>query len=1321
MATSPAPDAAAPPGMCPGIAVLGGGGAGGDGDGDGSGGKDGAGGDGKGKGGDGSGDGKSGGCAEGDPICPITGRMFLRIYDFGFTGPLPLRFLRTYSSRTSNVAGEFGFGWSHAFGWRLRTLRQQVEVYDGDARKQVFDGCPKPGEAQSNGLGWVLSREDDSFSLRLPQQGLIYRFGPDTYGGFQLLISVTDRNGNTIAVQRDPKGALLQIIDSAGRPLRFQTDTEGRVLSASVATEPTHVQWMEVARYTYDEKGNLASATDADGYTARYHYQKHLMIEHCSVSGLSYCYRYDGATADAYCVESWGEFLGRVDHALEHPIPPRPEGTDRRKIKGIHHVKLTYQKSTRYTEVENALGGFTRYFGDELGRAVKIVDAAGGVTERAFDPNTGGLLGEAGPAGAGPRVERDASGAATFIRPRAGKDLGLGRFVDQNGDEIEFNEFRRSVKRSRYDTRGNLLFVDHADGTREQFAYDVRGLLREYVNRQGAVSRMWHDQMGNCVAVDHGGQRFEFSRYDYLGRRVQHVDPSQRTTAWAYDRRSEIVWKKHPDGSELRIEYDANRKPVLLDNDGRVTRCEYGGMAWLTKTTMPGGETYELRYDAMGRHTCLRNGRGQVFRLRRDRAGRCVDWESFEGMKGGQGFAVDGKVVWLASPTGRTKLEHNPEGELTSLELPNGETVAFEYGPDGPTKIDNGRVGWEVEHDVMGRVAVDRQGAHELRVTWVGGEIASITPAEGVGLPVGYHYDVLGGLDAMTVGHTKLQLEDRHGHDLVDHLGENLVLRRRYDTGGRLVLRALARGSASVSADDAATARDPGLLSLTTYEYDRHGNLVRERRSDGRTVDYEHTPSDRVTKKWVSDRDKVTREEHFRYDTAGTVMLPDVRFDAQMRPIGLRNEEFEYDEAGRLSRRLTDRGVWRYHFNDLDQLVRVDAPDRVVEMDYDAKSRRLKKRVYRDGVLTASSSYVWTNNLLLHEIDDLAHSTRTYIRQMDKWTVAGHVDAKGGVERAVFYVLSPNGALDFAVDEYGEVVWQAEQTLYGDCVHVSVDRAGVDLRFVNQFYDRDVELGYSVMRWYDPRTGLFVTADPAILVGNLNPRDYAGNPLREIDPCGLVTTGPAGGDAQHYPVPVANAPGEVPPRTTAPGQTIPGNASGAPAVSGPGAWAVGASGANGNPTPGYANCPVGAGGFAPKTSGALDAGAGFGRDNDPKSPQGIVNAAGAAYGCHGCGAKDSGYTNPDHWTCDHQPPRSAFSGQGAPNSGIAARGGAGPQARHESRNAGAVRLYPHCKNCSNNQRNALAAASSGGGTAAASRALPLMREQAGNAPNQPLP
>ena len=181
------------------------------------------------------------------------------------------------------------------------------------------------------------------------------------------------------------------------------------------------------------------------------------------------------------------------------------------------------EPSQRYTEVTNALGALTRYFGDDLGRAVKIVDAAGGVTERAFDPATGGLVGEAGPDGAGPRVERDADGAITMIRPKAA-DRVRGRFVDELGDEVAFDELRGGIECSRHDARGNLLFAHHADGTREEFTYDERGLLREYVNRQGAVSRIWHDPMGNSTASTTAG-RFEFSKYDYLGRRLDHIDP----------------------------------------------------------------------------------------------------------------------------------------------------------------------------------------------------------------------------------------------------------------------------------------------------------------------------------------------------------------------------------------------------------------------------------------------------------------------------------------------------------------------------------------------------------------------------------------------------------------------------------------------------------------------------------------------------------------------------------------------------------------------------------------------------------------------------
>lgn len=111
MPTSPAPDAAAPPGMCPGIVVLGGGGGDGDGDGSGSGGRGGAGGGGKGNGKGGEGDGKSsgtcgpganGGCtncksslSRGDPVDVVTGEVHtIPKIDFRLPGSFDLEFLR---------------------------------------------------------------------------------------------------------------------------------------------------------------------------------------------------------------------------------------------------------------------------------------------------------------------------------------------------------------------------------------------------------------------------------------------------------------------------------------------------------------------------------------------------------------------------------------------------------------------------------------------------------------------------------------------------------------------------------------------------------------------------------------------------------------------------------------------------------------------------------------------------------------------------------------------------------------------------------------------------------------------------------------------------------------------------------------------------------------------------------------------------------------------------------------------------------------------------------------------------------------------------
>ena len=171
----------------------------------------------------------------------------------------------------------------------------------------------------------------------------------------------------------------------------------------------------------------------------------------------------------------------------------------------------------------------------------------------------------------------------------------------------------------------------------------------------------------------------------------------------------------------------------------------------------------------------------------------------------------------------------------------------------------------------------------------------------------------------------------------------------------------------------------------------------------------------------------------------------------------------------------------------------------------------------------------------------------------------------------------------------------------------------MSLRFANQHHDRDVELVYNRHRWYDPRLGLYISADPWLLDGNLNPREYVPNPQRYVDPLGAM----AHPGVSNNPPP-ADSPCAKPNGV--------GGLDGS-YLSGPGHWAT-----NGTPQkPGYADCPT----------NALNKGSGFG------DAQKTVDAAGKAYGCHGCGSKDSGYENKNHWCCDHQPPRSTYSTKNA--------------------------------------------------------------------------
>jgi len=96
-------------------------------------------------------------------------------------------------------------------------------------------------------------------------------------------------------------------------------------------------------------------------------------------------------------------------------------------------------------------------------------------------------------------------------------------------------------------------------------------------------------------------------------------------------------------------------------------------------------------------------------------------------------------------------------------------------------------------------------------------------------------------------------------------------------------------------------------------------------------------------------------------------------------------------------------------------------------------------------------------------------------------------------------------------DTNGAVVWRASYTPFGVAtVDEDPDGDGVpatlNLRFPGQYYDDETGLHYNYFRYYDPRTGRYITSDPIGLHGGLNTYTYVeNNPANAIDPSGLAT------------------------------------------------------------------------------------------------------------------------------------------------------------------------------------------------------------------------
>ncbi|MGK3969997.1 RHS repeat-associated core domain-containing protein [Sorangium sp. So ce118] len=1122
--------------MNPGTFILGGGGGGGGGRGRGGrgrGGDQGAGGKGGGKGpsgggknagacGPGSGGGcpnpthgRGGGTSAGDPVDPVTGRVYTaKTVDLALGGMiLPLRIERSYSSETNDLDLGLGFGWSHSLAWAIEERRRTLRVVEPHAAPTEAE-IPELGRPTPMPCG-VLRRHESGYTLEAG--GLLLVFGERRERTW-LLSRIVDRYDNEIRLSYE-RGRLSHALDAVGRMVRARRYADGRVAAFEVKDASAGGGWRAFRVYVYDERGDLVAARDAAGHEERYDYDDHhRLIRRREPGGLVAEFRYGD---HGRCVEAWCHRAG--NDALDRDVPDTLDDRET-KAKGFCHVKI--DDYDHFVEVITSRAK-RRIEGNHLDKADRVA-WYGGAHSYAFDA-AGNVLAYQDALGHWWRHERDAQGRLLSSTDPVGARTEYS--YDERGLVKEVHDALGGFARYERNAQGDVIAIHDELGPVVAFRHGERGLLVEARLPNGGVTRIEYDDLGNRVAVvEPDGARREI-RHDFLGRVTSFVDERGLETFYQYDVCGRLLSVRRPSGATDWYGYDVDgHLSEIADADGRVTELRWGGIGVVTAVVRPDGSVVRYCYDREQDLVRVVNEAGEEHRYVRCGEGRIDEERTFDGRTFHYRHDAMGQITEIRDGVGHVTFAYDPCGRLVERSFSDGRKEEIGHDLLGRVeRVTTEEVTCEFAYDARGRV---------VRETVTGGGRRTVVETA---------YDALGKAVRMSgpFGRTEIARDvmGRAAKVTFGDAGARGAIQMAYDPAGHLIERVLPAGgriSETVTPDGlpawvqvtgpralpVARPGEPAWVGPSPREMtwaQRYGwsaagllGAIGDSEAGGAYVEYLRDAQGRVVERQRGEGARRELIEGYRHGPSGELYesgaareyAPGGRLHARA------GAELAYDDRGRvMSKRMPDGQMVRFEWGDNDLLQAVRLPDgRVVRFEYDPFARRLEKRVERgrDRVVESVTRYTWSRDALVHELRELfpaaggdpAVEERAYAVLPERGTPLADRVRRGERDEARYYVEAPNGMPAALVGGDGRLVGKIEASLFGKA---EGEQAGLTpVRFPGQYADEETGLYYNRYRYYDPETGQYLSPEPIRLEGSLRAYAYVdGWPLEFSDHDGL--------------------------------------------------------------------------------------------------------------------------------------------------------------------------------------------------------------------------
>jgi RHS repeat-associated protein len=575
--------------------------------------------------------------------------------------------------------------------------------------------------------------------------------------------------------------------------------------------------------------------------------------------------------------------------------------------------------------------------------------------------------------------------------------------------------------------------------------------------------------------------------YDDAGNVNSMVDPNGNLTTYAYDfmdRIGEVAqWVNDPNLRDLVTGYGYDAQGNLAsvtDANSHSTTYVYDDMGRVVSTTSPDTGTTRYQYDEAGNLRVKKNAKAVTVEYAYDNLNR-VTLADNPGTADDVGYAYDlrangkGHLTDMSDPSGTIAFGYNARGRLvqkTSTINSVNYTVTYAYGPGG--RVDS------VTYPSNRSITYSRNAL---------GKISEVT-ASGIQTPLatGLTYRPFGGPLGLTNG---------FGGTVNNQAGEC----------------------------DCVTVSNPGQPRERTYGYDYNRNLTsiigtntpqysqafiydelnRLTSAAGRYGSIAYTYGD-VGNRQTRNTNGVN--ETYSYVT-GTNKIAQITG-------GLNPRTFTYDSNGNIS----GDGTLIFLYDQNNQLKEVkEGANTIATYTYNGLGQRMKKVV---GGVTTVYHYDMDGKLIAEST--LGGTTTKEYLYMGKVRVA-MVDVAGGGTVYAYHNdrLGTPELLTTVVNQQETVAWEAWYEPFGEA-HIHPSSSVVNnIRLPGQYFDTETGLHYNYHRYYDSRTGRYLTPDPSHSVQpegssipNLlhylisEPREanlfayVSSNPVNRVDPSGLI-------------------------------------------------------------------------------------------------------------------------------------------------------------------------------------------------------------------------